>query len=207
MKKSLLPSIVAVIVVIVVVIFFYLTRHEVDETNTNTEQVAQTCQVNDDCIGTCTCGCIHINATCPTEGIDEVCESVPDCQCEDGACLEESLADANLNTNTNQALEEPVQPEPVIVETVYESNFSETGNLTGDTTTGFTLVYEEAGAPALTALLRFDYPNYASECTIEGIPMTCLDAMDQDLLMAGDLVTITGTEEAAGEIAVTMLDK
>lgn len=167
------------------------------------------CQLDIDCYGTCTCGCLHISETCPTD-VDVLCESVPDCQCEDSSCIEKILgsnSNKNGNANSNQAIEEPVQPEPETVETNNQSNFSQTGNITGDATTGFTLVYEEPGAPALTAQLHFDYPDYISSCTIDGVPMTCQEAIDQDLLLAGDLVTVTGTEVSDGEVAVTMLDK
>jgi len=209
MKKSLYPIIIAVIIIIVVVIFFYLTRNEVDETNSNsnlnvtTEQTEETCQKDDDCTGTCSCGCIHISTTCPTDN-DVLCESVPECECQEGICQEITLAE---NANTNQEIEEPVQPEPETVETVYQSDFSQTGNLTGDSLSGYTLVYEKPGAPALTADLLFDYETISSQCTIDGIPMDCQDALSQDLLIAGDLVTITGSEITSGVVAIIILDK
>ncbi|MBU1148913.1 hypothetical protein KKI23_02365 [Patescibacteria group bacterium] len=156
------------------------------------------CQLDNDCYGTCTCGCLHINETCPTDA-DVLCESVPDCQCEDGNCEEitEDNIVLNVNANTNQADAETVTT---------TTEFTETGNLTGEATSGFSLLYEEPGNPALTVSLNFDYPSYTSSCTIDGVPMTCQQAMDQDLLTAGDLVTVTGTEVDTGEIAVTMLD-
>lgn len=211
MKKSLYPIIVVILILIIVVIFFYLTRDEVNESNSNnnintdTGQVVHTCQGDGECTGTCTCGCQHVLGTCPTD-LDVDCITVPECQCQNGACQEKldalnSNLNQNNNTNTNQT---EIDNEEV---TVAGSDFTETGNLTGEAITGFTLLYEEPGAPALTAVLFFDYPGYASSCTVDGIPMTCQEAMDQDLLVTGDLVTITGTEVIAGEIAVIMLDK
>ncbi|MFH1597453.1 MAG: hypothetical protein ABIB97_00075 [Patescibacteria group bacterium] len=107
-----------------------------------------------------------------------------------------------MNVNTNQAVEEIEE-----AETSDGTDFTETGNLTGDSITSFTLVYEEPGNPALTALLNFDYPGYTSSCTIDGVPMTCQEAIDQEFLVAGDLVTVTGTDVGDGEVVVTMLDK
>ncbi len=210
MKKSLYSIIIAVFFIIIVIVFFYLTRNEADETNsnlnqnTNSEPIASTCQLDDDCIGTCTCGCIHISATCPTDAEQEApCLEVPLCKCEDGSCLEKSLEEnVNQNINTNQAAEEEEE-----TEAADGTAFTKTGNLTGDTASGFTLVYEESGAPALTAILNFDYPGYTSSCTVDGVPMTCLEAIDQELIIVGDLVTVTGTEVSDGEVAVTMLDK
>ncbi len=84
---------IAVIVIIIVVVFFYLTRNEVDETNSNSnlnaspDQAMDTCQHDDECVGTCTCGCIHINASCPEDWMVN-CVAVPDCFCQEGKCQE-----------------------------------------------------------------------------------------------------------------------
>jgi len=204
MKKLLFPIIITIIVIVIVVIFFYFTHDEAVEINSNLnsnpDQVAHTCQEDDDCTGTCTCGCQHVLGTCPTDS-DACHHIIPPCQCQNGACQEKLEA---LNSNLNQNINSNTNQTAVEAETVTATEFTQTGNVTGNSESGFTLVYENVGAPALSVELNF---SASSSCTIDGIPMTCSGAMDQDLIYTGDLVTVTGTEEIPGEVTVTMLDK
>lgn len=71
-------------------------------------------------------------------------------------------------------------------------NFVRTGNLVGSRESGWGIVYEEPGKPALTASLRF---GEESRCTMpDGNSISCLAFNTDRPWEAGARATITGTE-------------
>lgn len=120
---------------------------------------------------------------------------------------------ANLNTNQttanqniNQANVNAGQTNQNSNKSAVTNNFTQTGILS-EQTTGFNLVWETPGNPTNFVTLQFDYQNTVSQCTVDGAALTCQMALDENLLLAGDQVTITGYKITADAVAVTMLDK
>ncbi len=94
---------------------------------------------------------------------------------------------------------------------ILEKDFTKEGNITiylGDTETeNWQLVYEEAGNPALSVDLLFDYHYIPSVCVIDEEETTCQEAIDEGLIESGDRVTVEGVGFENDQVIVFKITK